>query len=87
MISTAFIEMAYQVLSFFLTIFPVSTGYPPEVTSAMTWIGGYLGMLDPLVPKETLLATITIVFAVELIIFGYKLLSWILSKVPLIGSR
>lgn len=85
MISTAFIMMAYQILGFFLLIFPISTGYPSEIQTAMSWIGGYLGMLDPLVPKETLLATVTIVFVVELVIFGYKLLTWIVSKIPFIG--
>lgn len=85
MITTAFIEMAYIVLGFFLQIFPLSAGYPSEVSTAIQWIGGYVGMLDPIIPRDVLLSTVTIVFVVELVIFGYKVLSWIFSKIPFIG--
>lgn len=86
MITTAFISMAYYILGFFISLFPVSSGFPSDVSAAFTWIGGYAGMLDPLVPMSTLASTVSIVIAVELIIFGYKILSWIFSKVPLFGK-
>jgi len=86
MIYTLFLDLAYYVLGFFLSIFPVSDGYPVEVTQAFQWIGGFVGMLDPLVPVGTLLVTVSLAFTVELLVFGFKLLSWIFSKIPVIGK-
>lgn len=86
MITTALITTAYYVLGFFLNIFPTSTGFPTEVQSAFSWIGGYVGMLDPLIPIATLSTTVGIVITIELLIFGFKTLSWIFAKIPIIGK-
>jgi len=86
MITTAFILMAYYLFGFFLEIFPISAGFPPEVGTAFQYLGGYVGMLDPLVPVDTLATTVGILIAVELILFAFKMLSWIFSKIPVIGK-
>lgn len=86
MITSAFINTAYYVLGFFVNLFPISTGYPQEVTTAFRWIGGYVGMLDPLIPVSTLSQTVGIVVVVELIILSFTSLSWIFSKIPIIGK-
>jgi len=85
MITTAIIYSAYYVLGFFVEIFPLSNGFPSEVASAFAYLGGYVGMLDPLVPIETLSTTLGILITIELVIFAFKILSWIFSKVPIIG--
>lgn len=86
MITTALIYTAYYVLGFFVAIFPLSDGFPSEVSSAFSYFGGYVGMLDPLVPISTLATTVGILVTLELVIFGFKILSWIFSKVPFIGK-
>jgi len=86
MITTAFINTAYYILGFFVQIFPVSTGFPEEVASAFLYFGGYVGMLDPLVPIATLATCIGILITLELVIFAFKTLSWIFSKIPIIGK-
>lgn len=86
MITTAFINSAYYVLGFFVSLFPLSAGFSSEVGSAFQWIGGYVGMLDPIIPIATLATTVGIVLTVELLIFSYKILLWIFSKVPVIGK-
>lgn len=86
MITTALIYTAYYVLGFFVQVFPISEGFPQEVTSAFTYFGGYVGMLDPLIPIATLSTTVGILVSIELILFGFKTLSWIFSKVPIIGK-
>jgi len=85
MITSALINSAYYVFGFFIEIFPVSSGFPSEVNTAFAYFGGYVGMLDPLIPISTLATTVGIVITVELLIFTFKMLSWIFSKVPLIG--
>lgn len=86
MITTAIINTAYYVLGFFVAIFPLSAGFPSEVASAFTYLGGYVQMLDPLVPIDTLGTVVGIMVTIELTIFAYKILSWIFSKVPIIGK-
>ena len=86
MITTAIIYTAYYVLGFFVEIFPRSDGFPSEVATAFSTLGGYVGMLDPLVPISTLATCISILIAMELIIFAFKTLTWIFSKVPIIGK-
>lgn len=86
MITTALIYSAYYVLGLFVQIFPISDGFPSEVGSAFQYLGGYVGMLDPLVPISTLATCIGILITVELLIFSWKILAWVFSKVPIIGK-
>lgn len=85
MITSALIYLAYYTLSTIIEVFPVSTGFPPQVATAFTFVGGYVGILDPLVPIDTLLDCILILITVRLIIFGFKVLSWVYGKVPFVG--
>lgn len=86
MITTALINSAYYVLGFFIAIFPISQGFPSEVAQAFTYIGGYAGMLDPLVPLDTLATTVGIVLSIELLILTFRMLEWIFSKLPIVGK-
>jgi len=86
MISDFFINLGYYGLSFFAALFPLSAGFPAEVQTAFTWLGGYIGILDPLVPVSTLLTCVSIIFSVELAILSFRILSWVYSKIPFIGK-
>lgn len=87
MITTGLIVFAYYVLSFILSIFPTGPGLPTEFTDAITTIGGYLYILDPLVPLATLATVFGIVIAVDLIIFAWNGLRWAFSFIPFVGGR
>lgn len=85
MITTGLINFGYYLLGLISQIFPISTGFPSEVGSAFTWLGGYVGMLDPLVPISTLGTTVGIAVSLELLILTFRIFTWIFSKIPIIG--
>lgn len=87
MIITALINFVYFVISSIINLFPVSSGFPSDVHTAMSGLGGYLGIVSPLVPLATLLSCLTIVFSVEIAIFGFHTFKWIFAHVPFIGGK
>jgi len=86
MITSGLIQLANFVISSILTIFPESTGFPSEVTAAFTFFGGYVGMIDPLIPVATLGTVVGILIGVELLIFAFRAITWMFSKLPIIGK-
>jgi len=70
-----------------ISLFPVGVGFPTAFHTAVAGLGGYLRILDPLIPINTLLSCILFIFGVELVIFGFKTLKWIMGHVPIFGGR
>jgi len=87
MITSAFIDLAYSGLSTLIGWFPMGTGLPIEVHTAVAGLGSYLGLLDALVPISTLATVVGLVFVLELLIFGFKTLKWLGSHIPFVGGR
>lgn len=87
MLTTAIINLGYTLISGLISIFPTGTGFPTGFHTAVTNLGGYLHILDPLVPISTLLTCLTLVFTVEIAIFGFKTFKWIFGHVPFIGGK
>lgn len=87
MITDSIISIAFTVLSWIISIFPTSTGFSTDVTTAFTTIGGYVGMWTGLLPMSILATAIGIVFSVEIIIFLFKTVKWIASHIPWIGGK
>jgi len=87
MITNAIIGIGAVIVSLILNLFPSSSGFPPEVNSAITYFGGYLGILSPIVPVATLLTVLGLVLFFELVIFAFKAFKWVFSHVPFIGGR
>lgn len=87
MITTAIIIIAYQLISWFLMILPASNGFPIEAHTAMTSLGGYLDIWSPILPITTLMTVLTFVFGVEISIFGFKSVKWIISHIPWVGGK
>lgn len=86
MITGALIEIANTIIEAILSVFPTSSGFPSDVQTAFTYLGGYVGMLDPLIPIDTLGTVVGIVLTVELIIFSFRAITWIFSKIPVVGK-
>jgi len=87
MITTAIITLSAFLVSTVLLIFPPSQGFPVEVSEAVTFIGGYVGIFDPLIPMATLAQILGLVIAFELAVFGFKGFKWVISHIPMIGGR
>jgi len=87
MITDAFINFAYTVVNFIFGIFPTGGTFPTAFHTAMSTLGGYVHLLDPLVPMATLLTCVTLVFGVEIGVFGFKVFRWLFSYVPLVGGK
>jgi len=84
---TAILNIIFSFISSLIGFFPAGTGFPDTVHTAMTSLGGYLHILDPLVPISTLLTCLTLIFSVEIALFGFKTVKCIISHIPWIGGR
>jgi len=87
MILTGIINFVYFAISSIINLLPISTGFPADAHTAMAGLGGYMGVWGPILPLTTLLTCITIVFGVEIAIFGFKTGKWIISHLPWIGGK
>jgi len=87
MITSAFINLAYSLLSGIIAFLPEGSTLPAAVHTAAVWLGGYLAILDVIFPTTTLVVTVTIAFTVEIAVFGFRTLKWVLSYIPFVGGK
>lgn len=87
MITNAILQLAYFVISGVINLLPTSTGFPSDVHTAMSGLGGYMAIWNPLVPVATMLTCLGIVFSVEIAVFGFKTVKWLISHIPFIGGK
>jgi len=81
------LNMVYSFFNFLIGLFPTGVGFPTEVHNAFTTLGGYIGLLDVLVPVSTMLWCLTLIFGVEIAVFGFKTLKWLISHIPFLGGK
>jgi len=87
MIISAIITIGSIVLGWIIELFPVSSGFGTEFHTAMQTLGGYLEIWKPILPISTLSSLLGLVIGVELAIFGFKTVKWIVSHVPYVGGK
>lgn len=87
MITSAFIYFSAYILSLLLAVFPSSGGFSSDVTTAFTQLGGYTAIINTLIPLSTLSTILGLIIAIELIIFAFKGLRFILGYVPVVGGK
>jgi len=87
MIGDLLINFVYWLVSGLISLFPISQGFPPEAHEALQSLGGYFGMFDALMPIDTLLTVLTLVFTIEIAVFGFRSLKWILAHLPYVGGK
>jgi len=87
MITEFFINLGVYVLGFLTGLFPTSNGFPTEVMDSASYLGGIIGVFNPLVPLGTLATVLGLYVAFDVIVFGFKTFKWILSFVPFIGGK
>jgi len=87
MILDLLLYFALIILDWITGLFPSSVGFGTDFHDAMALIGGYMDIFTPLIPVDTMVAMITIVMGVEIGIFGFKTVKWIVSHIPWIGGK
>jgi len=87
MITTAFLAIVNYFFQLIVNVFPVGNGFPSQVHTASQQIGGYVGILDPIFPIDTLYQIIILVIVIEIAILGFKSLKWVISHIPFVGGR
>jgi len=87
MITNALINMAVYLVGLVISWLPSSAGFPSAAHTAFAYFGSYVGMLDPLVPVATIFVCVGIVFGVEILIFGFRGVKWLISHIPFIGGK
>jgi len=86
MIITGLLQLAYGLISSIIGFLPDSTGFPIVVVDSARTLGGYFGMFSPLIPIGTMAAVMTLVFSIEIGVFGWKTVKSIASHIPWIGG-
>jgi len=86
MITTALIYMGVIIVSTIVGLLPTGTGFPSNVSTAINYFAGYVGIVDPLLPLDTLHTIVLLTIGLELAIFGFKMLRWLYKFTPFIGK-
>ena len=86
MIISGILYLIYGAIFVLLTPFrllPDAT-LPAGITSAITTINGYFALMNSILPFTTtaLMAGISLVVAVEVSVLTYKLIMWVIHKIP-----
>lgn len=84
---TFLINLTYTFVQFIINLFPVGVPFGSAVHNGFVTIGGYIHTLDALIPFNTLLICLTLLFSVELAIFSFRTLKWVLSHIPMFGGK
>lgn len=87
MITTAILYMLYAAIVAFTAPlrFLNDVSLDSGVSAAINTAGGYLAALDPFIPIYTLLQIIGAILTIELLIILYKVVMWIVRKIPGVG--
>jgi len=59
---------------------------PAGFTSAITALGGYTSAMNSILPVDTLITIIALILGIETVIVAYKLIMWVIKKIPFIGG-
>jgi hypothetical protein len=81
------VQQLYNFLHFTIGLLPNGSPFPAEVHSAFSTLGSYVGIIDVFVPLTVLLWCLMLIFGVEIAIFGFKTIKWIISHIPAIGGK
>lgn len=87
MITSALILMGVLVAKTILGIFPNSQGLPTGFDTAITYIGGYSGIWNPILPMDTLAQVVGIIITYQIVIFSFRGIKWLFSHIPFIGGK
>lgn len=79
--------LIYNFLSFLINLLPTGAVFPSSVHTAFTTLGSYFGIMDSFISLSVLYWCLITIFGVEVAIFGFKTIKWIISHIPLFGGK
>jgi len=87
MVVDLILNSAYQVILFILTpILSMSdVSLSSDISSAFTQARGFLHATDFIFPYTTLVAVLAAILIIEAAILAYKVIYWIIKKIPTIS--
>lgn len=87
MIGDAIIIALYYVIYYILTPIRLLSDVTLDsnISSAITSASNYIKNVDAIVPISTVVAIIGVYLSIELAIFVYKLIMWLIKKIPTIN--
>lgn len=84
---TALFLLVFSFLSFLIGLFPTGGGFPSEIHSAVGTLGGYVGLMDVFIPVSVIAWCLTFIFGIEIAIFGFKTVKWLVGHLPFLGGH
>ncbi len=87
MITTAGYNVGFIVISYIISLFPAGSGFPPQVHTAVSELGGYFSMLAPIIPITTLVTIVALTFTIEIAFFGWCTVKYLISHLPFLSSN
>lgn len=87
MLFTGIVYIGVFILGIVTAVFPVSSGFSNDFILAFDTLGGYVALVNTLLPVDTLATALAILIGVELIVFSFKSFKWVVSHVPFVGGR
>lgn len=87
MITNGLLSLGWLVLHWIVNLFPLSTGFPTEVHTALETIGGYASIFNPIFPYQDMGIIIGILVGVEVGIFVFKTMRWGIGYLPFVGGK
>lgn len=87
MLTNFFLYTLYLVLKIILSPLTLlnDVSLTGSFASAITTANGYISVVDSILPLTTLLIIMGLFFVIEGGIFGFKLLTWIIKKIPFLN--
>ena len=67
-----------------LLALPIAT-LPDSLTQSVANIQGIISTINPIFPLDTILVCISVIVTIELAIFAYKAIMWLIKKIPTIS--
>jgi phosphate/sulfate permease len=86
MIVSFFINLAYNIVSSFLNLFPnADLSFLTNINTAVAAASGYLSSVSYFAPVSTLLTIVGLFIGIEIVILVIKIINWIIRKIPTIS--
>jgi hypothetical protein len=87
MITSAFLSLVYAFLNWALlplTSLP-DVVLPSNLSIAISTANNYLSSLDSFIPVGAVITILSTIVAIEVLILTYKLIMWVIKKIPTIN--
>jgi len=69
-----------------LLVLPSSSGFPQQWLDGIATIWSYVNIFSFIVPVQMLVLCLGIAMTFHIVILGFKLFHWFITKIPFIGS-